>query len=137
MILPLKAAATYTRTKTVNPKDVAIDSTRELSRRQSVGVAAEQSKYSLSENQGRRLAECAAAAKKLGEHEENMRQLQEACRVKTQKDVCLPVIPPDEPVSPVVPPEVSVVEQPNTMDPVARYKKNRVHRYSVQIACRP
>ena len=47
----------------------------------------------------------------------------------------LPVVPPDEPVSPVVPPEVSVVEQPNTMDPVARYKKNRVHRYSDQMAC--
>ena len=37
--LPLNAAATYTRTKIVKPKEVAMDSTLELSSRQSVGVA--------------------------------------------------------------------------------------------------
>jgi len=39
--LPLNAAATYTSTKTVNPKDMAMETTLELSSRQSVGVAAE------------------------------------------------------------------------------------------------
>ena len=38
--LPLKAAATYTRTKIVNPKEVAMASTLVSSSRQSVGVAA-------------------------------------------------------------------------------------------------
>ena len=36
----------------VKPKDVAIDSTLELSRRQSVGVAVQHSKYSLSKGDG-------------------------------------------------------------------------------------
>ena len=48
----------------------------------------------------------------------------------------VPVVPPEEPVAPVVPPEVSVVEHPKTMDPVARYRNKRVQRYSVQRACK-
>ena len=45
-------------------------------------------------------------------------------------------VPAEEPASPVDPRDVAVVEQPKTIDPVARYRKNKVHKYSVQMAYR-
>lgn len=44
------------------------------------------------------------------------------------------VDPPEDPDDPV-PPETSVEEQPKTTEPVVRYRKRRVQRYSVQTAC--
>lgn len=53
-----------------------------------------------------------------------------------QSMILSPVVPPEEPVDPVVPADTSVVEHPNAMEPTARYRKNSVHRNSVQTACK-